>query len=106
MTRATVVWVQTAPPPGVGTPLSVSALAIPALVVTPCARSASTSNANRCALRLACSTRDVAAAAAHGGTGGRHPLSPPSTDPRARAAASAARVRSEISSRSFYAMAA
>ena len=49
---------------------------------------------------------DAAAAAAHGGLGGRQPLSPPSIVPRARAAASAARVRSEISSRSFCAIAA
>lgn len=105
-TRATVVWVQTRPPLGVGTPRWVSARASPAFVFTPALRSAANSRASRCAVRVACSPRDVAAAAAQGGTAGLHPLSPPSTAPLARAAASAARVRSEISSRSFCAMAA
>ena len=43
--------------------------------------------------------RDIAAAAAQGGTDGRYPRSPPNTVPRAFAADSAAGVRSLISSR-------
>ena len=46
--RATVVWVQTLPSRGVGTPRSVSARAKPIAVVTPFACSSEISNASRC----------------------------------------------------------
>jgi hypothetical protein len=74
-------------------------------VVLPSARSASSFSASRCAVQVACSTRLLVAATAQGGDGGLQPLSPPRTALRAHAAASAARVRSGMSSRSFCAMA-
>ena len=99
--RATVVWVHTAPPRSAGTPRSVSAAARPCMVLTPASLSAVTSNISRCAARSAPSRRTRVAAAASGPATGRYPRSPPSTAPRALAAASAARVRSLINSRSF-----
>src|SRR4051812_7584534 len=81
-TRATVVWVQAAPPRGVGTPRSVRPRAKPTKVVTPPWGSASISSESRCAIRVVASSRAVAAAAAHGPANGRDQRSPPNTAAR------------------------
>jgi hypothetical protein len=98
--------VQTRPPPGVGTPRAVSSRAIAAWLTSPPARTASISNANRWAALCAAWERAWAALAASGPPMGRQPLSPPSTAPRALAAAKAALVLALINSLSFCAIAA